>query len=171
MSLEHYVLSLCIRYWHNDMLCGLYSLYEVMQFCYTQRTHIRWKQVFHLADGYSMRNELLCILTLGNRTFGIPLPKEVIDRMMLRVKLFSVSVTIRDIAVFPPISKWHQKRFRDISHKKYTKFSILKILINQRTPLLRCVRPRILTFAFLSLCRYYYHQITDRQAKTYVETY
>lgn len=157
MSREDYVLSLCIRYWHNDMLCGLYPLYELMRFCYIQRTKIRWKQVFHFADTYSMRNEMLCILALGNRIFGTPLPKEVNGRMTFRIKFISFSVTIRDIAVFPPISKWYQKRFRDISHKKYTKFFILKTVINQRTPFLRCIRPRILAFAFLSLCRHILH--------------
>lgn len=162
ISREHYILSLCIRYWYNDMLCGLYSLYELMQFCYTQRTNIRWEQVFHLADMYSMRNEMLYILKLGNRIFGAPLPREVIDRITYRIRVFSCSITIWDIVIFPPISKWYHKRFRDISHKKYTKFFILKILINQRTPLLRCMRPRILAFVFISLCRYIYHHNNQR---------
>ena len=157
MSREDYVLSLCIRYWHNDLLCGLYPFYELMRFCHMRRSQVNWKEVFHLADTYLMRNELLCILALGNRIFGIPLPGEVIDRMTFRIKLFSFAVTLRDVAVFPPVSKWYQKRFRDISDKKYTKFFILKLLINQRTPLLRCMRPRILAFAFLSLCRHILH--------------
>lgn len=157
ISLEYFILSSCMRYWYNDMLCGLYPLYKLMQFCYTQRTKIRWEQVFQLAEKYAMRNEMLFILELGNRIFGTPLPKEVMDNMTFRIKYTAFSITMQDIAIFPPITKWCHKRFRDISHKKYTKFFILKTVINQRTPLLRCIRPRILAFAFLSLCRHILH--------------
>lgn len=150
IPIEWYVVSRMLHYWYNDMLCSLYPLYEISSFCYEHRHTIRWNTLFHIAETYSVQNEILLILSLANKILGIGLPPEVKKRVTFRIALASLAITLDDIVYFPPVGHWYQKKYREIAQKKFLKYYFLKLLVHQKVSVLRILRPRVLVF-FASL--------------------
>lgn|GEM_PF-6237774 len=151
MTRERYIFTRFFHYWYNDMLCGLYPLFELCAFCYRYRRRIRWNEVLRLADEYAMRNEFIYVLLIGENMFDIPLPDPIRHGLSFRIRLVASAITADDIIFFPPISRWHHKQYRTVAHGKYLRYLFTKLLLNTRTPPLRLLRFRIIGFVLRGL--------------------
>ncbi len=153
IPIEWFVLSRIIHYWYNDMLCGIYPLYELFTFCSEQHKKIKWGILFDIASKYAMCNESIFILSLMPKLFGgASLVKRTI-KIPIRVKVALWGVTLSDIVFFPPISRWHRKQHFQIARAKHRRYMISKFLINQHTKLPRLIRPGIFYYCLQIIFR------------------
>lgn len=146
IPIERYVVSRILHYWYNDLLCGLYPLYEIGTFCFEHRTEINWAKLFTIADSYVIQNEVLCVFSIAHTVLGLPLPIEVSKRMSFRITVVSMAVRMNDIVYFPPISLWYHRRYRSIASVKYRKYFFIKLLVHKGVSPLRLLRIRIILF-------------------------
>ncbi len=154
LPIEWYVIVRVFHYWYNDLLCGLYPLYEIGSFCFEQRKRIRWQEVFRIAASYGVQHEVVYVLLLAHRLFGMELPSDVGSAVTFRIALASYVMTVRDVADFPPVALWNRARYRDVAREKYRKYFFVKLLVHRGVPWMRLIRFRILRLAMQTTSRY-----------------
>jgi len=155
IPLEWYIISRSIHYWYNDLLCGLYPLFEICSFCSVHQREIKWKKLFSIADNYSFSNEIALIFLLANKLLNNPIPDAVKTKLTARLLIAGKCIVLEDVVYFPPISRWYHKRYKNWAQKKYKKYFFIKLLTSQKIPIARLLRPRILLL--ITAC--YIHEI------------
>lgn len=150
-SQEYMFLSLLIRFWFNDTMTGLGELFKITKIYSRYVDNIRWGALVTLADTYAFRNECMFILKLGSLLFQTRLPQKRESEVPFRVTLFVPSISVDDVAIFPPIRRWYHKRYNTFAHRLYLRYFFLKLWLNQNTDPLRLLRPRIVVFLLSSL--------------------
>lgn len=149
-----------IRYWYNDMLCGLNGLYQIGSFPGRNSNRINWRIFHELTDKYALAGEVSFVLSLAGMVFGFGIPEELRRYTPLSTGIFASLYSPSEIARFPYIKKWDIPRYHGVVARRYRKFFLVKLLVNGDTPRLRLLRPRLLLLAIQALVRYILWRIT-----------
>lgn len=143
---NYQLLSLCIRFIFNDLMTGLGTLYELTQMTGRYKNQRQWHEFLLLAGQYQLKNEVLFLVAMGKKHFQLPIPSIVIGTIPWKIKMLASSIPASQIAEFPPIKQWQLRKHREMKRNFHVNLGILKLLISDRTSLIRLFRPKIVIF-------------------------
>lgn len=152
LSPRDYLVTLSVRFWYNDMLCGLRDLFLLARFMERSSPATR-RETLHRARRHNVVNELLWMLCVAERLLAIPMRHELRRLTPLRIRLSSYGVSVEDIAVFPSISDWHRTGTSPGMRRRHTRYGVLRLLVGNDVGVMRLLRPSIISYAGRSLLR------------------
>lgn len=139
---EWYIVVLFIRYWYNDLMTGLRDMHDILTLSeHFQNTNV-WNSVFRRVIRYSLKNEFLFVLSVASATFKAPLPGSVRRAMPWWIFFMRSWVSPEDIAVFPPITKWHKKKYSRSVRVLFSRYAALKYILKLDARFVRIFTPR-----------------------------
>jgi len=143
---EYFLLILLAHYLGSDILKGLRSLFDIIQFINLYGQEINWGKFLQLCQQFKITNFSCFIFLLGSRIFNLKLPQNFQRKTQIsfRTRFLSFCWPVEKIAIFPSPGKWHLKN-KEAGEIFYENF-FLKLLLADSVPLRRLIRPRIFLF-------------------------
>lgn len=162
LSLEWYLLALLIRYWHNDLMTGLRDLKTIIEYMQLPKTLLLWDNFMHLVKKYDMKNELFFVLSVGSNIFKEPLPKKIQSAIPWWIRQMAASISVKDIALFPPIMKWNWKIYRQQVDIIYRQYDIIRRILKPKAWLYRLAHPRDFYYFIWHIIEGFMHILSKR---------
>jgi hypothetical protein len=144
ISKELMLASTIIRYWHNDLLCGLKTLKDIMLLLNSFQEPKEINRLIILLKKYEILNYAFFTFQLGSKVFSTPIPDKILDKTPYLIKRLNCMISKYEISIFPDILKWYDDDNLNWVKKYYNKLNIIKIILNEEVPLTRKIRPQII---------------------------
>lgn len=140
---ENLLFVLCVRYLLNDLMTGLGGLEEIVRLA-RALTPTQWRSFLQRAQRYHFSNEALFLMATGSQVFQIPLPSRIRSALSWKTKLMSAYVQPEWLAEFPKLKQWTWEKNRTMAHRHYKRLGIMKLILSEKTPYTRLIRPKII---------------------------
>jgi hypothetical protein len=143
---EDFLLILLIHFIGSDLMKGLRSLFDIIQFGQKYQHQLDWKKFFLQTQNLQIYRQTLFIFLLGSNFFNLPLPSPV-SQLIKRnpwFKMISFLFSPKETALFPQANDWikDNKEMRKISFENY----LTRLILSDQQHPLRLLRPQILNF-------------------------
>lgn len=151
LTLEYQLLTMIVRYWTNDFLRGIKSVFEIYTFANYYRDRINWKLFFTIGTRQVDRNALLFVLLLSVRVCSDD--KDIYSELVEKRLVIAVEYWYKKRKYFLQEST---KNWWDSSEERTKKLilenHLLLLVIKHNVSFLRLLRVRIV---YLLLAMYY----------------
>lgn len=138
--------SLLIRYWHNDLSCGLKTFYEIMLMLKSFQSSKEISKLIKLLKKYEFLNLSLFTFLIGSKIFSIPIPQKIKLHIPLLIKLLVNSISKYKISIFPNINSWHHSQNISWAINYNNHLNFIKLIVDDKTNFWRKIRPKIILF-------------------------